>query len=193
MKKLLSQSKVVKISMFVLVSTIIMFFGFTPDSNKELYKAHSREFDGKAIFKGIFFADHKVGQFIPELTTQQSTDQTKNSGNEIVNKIQAYDALFFDNFKISVESGNPIEVDRALFKASKLLSKFRIGKLGTALANKDEQGTATYVVVVDPTDQPVWVPGPLWNWVTAVYTGTESVSGLDKDKVILYIASQLQK
>lgn len=177
----------------MLLATLVVTLGFTPDSNKKLYKAHAREFDGTIIFKGIFFKDQKVGQFIPELADKAATANNEKHANEIISKIQTKDASFFEKFKESIESGNPLEVDKALSKASKFMYQITKDNLAIKSMEKNDGGTSSYFVTAGPSEELIWVPGPLWNIVTAVYTSTESVAGLDRDKVVLYLTNQLQK
>ena len=134
-------------------------------------KISKDNFSGEEMFRGIFFVEGNYANLIPELKTTQTTylfqhlsSAEKHSlssvKNQIINQIKAENPSYFDNFKESLNTSNPIVVKEKLLEAKTLLTEKALElskinqhdlKLASSILSKDNSsiiGKKTYEKVI---------------------------------------------
>ncbi|RAJ19877.1 hypothetical protein [Pedobacter cryoconitis] len=196
--------KGIKIKYIILSTGLLvgLFLGFRSDDSKTVYHDISNTITGETLFKGIFFGDQKISQFLPELNTIRAAKESSDNNKivtQLLHNINKINPIFFDTFKSNIESGDPNLVDQSLINGMKIIDQilndkriFNQKKENMVSPTNDIPQTGEYFVVSPVLD----VPGPLMHMVTQ-YTDSDpsllAKKGIEREKLVAYLTDTLKK
>ena len=97
-------------------------------------KKVNQHISGEEMFRGVFFAEGQFAELIPELkATQIMYSSNQLSVNEkkalawartqIIASIKASNPHYFDDFKVSIQTDNPVLIKEKLMEGQKIVAK----------------------------------------------------------------------